>query len=103
MNVAQFVSDGLLIVAAVEAAAAPVYYQWCTRGSWRYSETGWHLMAFMLSFAAVLVLSVLRIAVGARLDVAWFQVLRLGVFATVPVVYGWRLRVMWLAQREGRP
>lgn len=88
-------SNTLIIVSAVEAAVFVVLYHWSAR--WWESDAGRHVMAFMAVIAGVLGLSVLRIFLG---DSTPFRIVRLAVFAGVPVVLGQRL---WLLRRAQRP
>jgi hypothetical protein len=73
-----------------------VVYQITAR--WWEREDGRHVMSFMFVIAAVLVLSVIRVYVPGSADLLWFNVLRLVVFAFVPVVLGWRLVMLLRAQ-----
>ncbi len=68
--------------------------------AWWKSEAGRHVMSFMAIIAAVLVLSSLRALLGASLDTPWFQWLRVAVFVGVPVVIGWRIRLLIRAQMK---
>jgi hypothetical protein len=63
---------------------------------------GVHLMIFNATLAAVLGLSVIRLAAGASLDVLWFQILRLIVFIGVPIVGFKQLQLLIKAQHEER-
>lgn len=91
----------LLVVTALLNTACVVAYGWTTHGGWRDSEVGRHLMAFMVSEATILDLGVVRLCTGllGLPDPAWFQLLRLAVFVTLPFVMGWRLRIILRAWR----
>lgn len=90
--VAQAVGNGLVVVSAVLAALIIVVYHVTAR--WWESEAGRHIMAFTAAVAAVLGLASVRIVAGAGLDTAWFVVLRVAVFASVPVVLAWRFGIV---------
>lgn len=90
MGVVQQIGDVLLFAAALIASASVVVH--ATVPWWR-SHVGKHLMCYMASVAAVLDLSAVRVIAGASLDTPWFQTTRLVVFASVPLVLGWRLLI----------
>lgn len=89
------VGNVLIFVSTAEVLAFLVLYHLSTGGDWRHSATGRHLMAYSAAIAAVLVLSTVRIVAG---DSPWFQSLRTIVFAGIPVVFGWRLWLLRVAQ-----
>lgn len=95
------IGSALLALTAAINTACVVAYGWTTRGGWRDSEMGRHLMCFMCSEAAILDLSVVRMVAGGAgwPDPVWFRVLRLVVFVTLPVVMGWRLAIIVRAYR----
>jgi FlaA1/EpsC-like NDP-sugar epimerase len=95
----QIVGNALVIVSAALCWAFVVVYHVMSRGSWRYSLIGRHLMVSDGTVGTVLTLSVIRIIGGPSLDPLWFQVLRMLVFAAVPVVVAWRIWLMVRAQR----
>jgi hypothetical protein len=98
------VGNVLLLLSALLATGFVVLYLFVAR--WWASEAGRHLMAFNTVIAAVLWLSVIRVFVPGSAELAWFAWLRVGVFAFVPVVLGWRLwmlvRVQILDRRRER-
>ena len=69
------------------------------RVSWRETAMGRHLMAYMTAIAAVLVLVVIANDIG---DSVYFQLLRMIVFAAVPIAMTQRLVLQIRAQREVR-
>lgn len=83
----------LIVWAAVVGVASVVVH---SRVDWRSTAMGRHLMAYMSVIAAMLVLSVIRYVIG---DSEWFQLLRLIVFAGVPVVMTQRLMLQLGARR----
>lgn len=98
------IGDGLIVLCATLAACCVVAYQVTTGGQWKTSEYGRHLMAFTASVAGVLSLGAVRIIavdVFEAVDPAWFQWLRLVVFATLPAVLAWRLWLIVAASSEG--
>jgi hypothetical protein len=82
-----------------------VAYQRTTRGAWRDSEEGRHLMAFMAAISLVLVTSLLRlVAVGGPPGpdrALWSAVVRDVVYAPIPAVFAWRLSIIIRAGRPG--
>jgi FlaA1/EpsC-like NDP-sugar epimerase len=100
--VAQLVGNTLLVVTTLLAIACVVYYHVSSGGTWRFTEVGRHLQAFMGSCALVLTLSVLRVFGGASLATPWFAAVRTVALSTVTVAFGWRLSIMIRANRRGR-
>lgn len=67
------------------------------RAQWwpRWNRMGQNLMAYGAVLVAVTFLSVIRWIGGASLDTPWFAVVRLTVFAMVPITIMWRIVIMW--------
>lgn len=86
--------NALMFCAALIGAASVAVH---LRVDWRGTAVGRHLLYYMLIIDAVLVLSCVRIFVG---DSWWFALIRLGVFALVPVVMAQRLYLQVKAQRS---
>jgi hypothetical protein len=89
--VIRVVGNVLLAASGLFATAFVVLYSVTAR--WWRSPMGRNVMSLMFVIGAVLDLSVIRIFVPGSVDLLWFNILRLVVFAFVPVVLGWRL---WL-------
>lgn len=87
----------LITVSAVLAVTAVVLHQLVAR--WWKTESGRHAFTFEAVLALSLVLWTARLAVP---DGDWFVVARLVAFALVPVVLGWRIRIIVLMWRRGR-
>ena len=87
-----------LVWAAIVATASVVVHM---RVRWWASKMGVHLAAYMTVIAAVLDLGAIRFLFSGT-DERWFQVLRLVVFALVPVVLTQRLWLQIEAQRQAR-
>jgi len=81
----------LLLLSALLATGFVVVY-WITAPWWR-TAMGRNVFSLMAVIAAVLDLSVIRVFLPVTADVLWFGILRLIVFAFVPVVLALRL---WL-------
>jgi hypothetical protein len=81
----EIVTDAAVIASALEAVAFVVIY--VRRVNWR-DPMGRHIVAFVGSLAAVLVLSVIRIFAA---DATWFAWTRTIVLLSVPVTFGQRL------------
>src|SRR3954452_844782 len=83
------VGNILLILSTIPAVMSVVVY---TRVDWKASHLGRHVMSYMVVIAAVLVLSVIRIF---GFDSWWFEWIRVGTYAGIPVVLWWRFFVVW--------
>ena len=92
----RWVGNGLIVWAAAVGVASVIVH---LRVRWWATQMGRHLLAYMSVMATVLVLSVVRLALG---DTWWFQLLRLAVFIGVPIVMTQRLYLQLKAQRESR-
>jgi hypothetical protein len=97
MGAREIVTDAAVIVSALEAVAFVVIY--VRRVDWR-DPMGRHIMAFVGSLAAVLVLSAIRIFAA---DAAWFAWTRTVILLTVPVTFGQRLLAVLRPERFSRP
>jgi hypothetical protein len=86
------VGNALVVLTAVLAWAFCVLYHFLA--PWWRSTMGRNVMTYGLVVAAVLSLSVVRLAFGAAVDTPWFSVLRLVVFAGVPLAIGWRIAIL---------
>lgn len=75
----------LVTITALEATACVLIYM---RVAWWRSAMGQHVFWFMVSCAAVLDVAALRVFFA---DYPWYVWLRIAVFSTLPVVWGWRL------------
>ena len=90
------IGNVLIFASALPALASVAVY---ARVPWWRTMTGRHLMSYMSVIAAVLTLSCLRILIG---DSPEFVVIRLAVFAGVPLVMWSQLVLLLRAQRGGR-
>ena len=95
-DVFRLLGNALLVWAAVVATASVIVH---SRVQWWHSIMGRHLMAYMFVVAAVLDLGVVKLVLG---DSWGFALLRLVVFAGVPMVMSQRLYLQIRAQRETR-
>lgn len=94
------VGNALLIVSAFFASAFVVLY--AVTAPWWRDEVGRNIMSLMAVIAAVLDLAVVRILGAVDNDAAWFALLRLIVFAFVPVVLALRFWLLWKVQVRDR-
>ena len=102
-TVAQDIGNVLLIISMALAVACVVAYHIKTRGAWNASEVGRHLMVFMFSMAAVLIVSVIRVIIVSGFDSdepSWFFDVRILIFASIPAVLAWRLYIILTADRD---
>lgn len=98
-------SGGVLLLSLLIAAEWLVAYHRLTRGAWRRSSMGRHLMTFMAVIAAVAFAFAARVVWVNMLgndDNVWFRAARLLVLMAVPVVLMWRRILLHQAQRERR-
>ena len=96
-QILRWVGDVLIVLSALIGVASVAVH---LRVRWWETEMGRHLLAYMSVIGAVLVLSSVKIVLG---DSWGFQVLRTVVFAGVPAVMGWRLKLQVQAQQWRRP
>ena len=104
-TLAEDLGNILVFVSTILAVACVIAYQVKTRGAWNRSDVGRHLMSFMVSMAAVLILSAIRtiIVYGFKNDEPdWFYDLRIFVFASLPVVLARQLYIILTADRRDR-
>lgn len=91
-------SQTILSVSTLVAVLCPPLYLIVSKGTWRHSEVGRHLMAFMVGEALVLTLTwiaMVTVSFWELPDPAWFQWLRLGAFVVgVLGVLAWRLLLL---------
>lgn len=95
------IGNVLLFVSALIATVFVVLY-WLVAPWWR-SATGRNIQALMAVLAAVLNLSVIRVWVPVPPDTWWFAILRVIVFAPVPIVLGsflWHLIKIQILDRR---
>lgn len=98
---AQFLGSVLAVVTTLMAAEWAFAYHRQTKGAWRRTPVGRHMMAFMVALTAVFAVASIRfitVDVLGHEDPAFFLWLRLAVFTSIPVLIGWR-RVL-LAQAQ---
>jgi hypothetical protein len=81
-----------------------VGYAYWTRGHWRDSTMGWHLMAIASSEALVFGLLSLAHLEPALAVHAWFRWVYLIAVATIGLVTLWRFIILWIVYhpRRGR-
>lgn len=82
----------LLTVAAVALIAFPFCYQLATRGAWRKTQMGWHLMSYNGVIALVVTFALLNIALPLP---EWVRPLT---WFLVGVVGWWRLVLLFVVQ-----
>lgn len=88
----------VLVVGATIVGAVSVYLH--ARVDWRASQMGRHLMFYMGAIESVFLLSCARLLIG---DSWQFALLRLFVFALVPLAMTQRMWLQIKAQRGTRP
>lgn len=93
------IAGSVLLTAAAAIATTSVIVH--LRVRWWASQMGHHLLFYMLTVALVLDLGAIRFVFSGA-GVLWFELLRLAVFALVPLVLGQRLYLQLQARREAR-
>lgn len=83
----------LLLVAALGLIPAPFVYHWRSRGWWRATRMGWHLMTFMAVFSEVMCFAVASLFWDLPSCVRPF------VWANIAFIAGWRLSLVGTAER----
>jgi len=93
----------MLVVCALLSTTFVAGYYLTT--DWKSTDVGRHLMAFSMSESAILLMYTARIIAGH--DAVWFQIIRLLVFLSFPVVLAWRLVILlryqlrpWVEERR---
>lgn len=86
--------NGLLVWAAVALVAFPFAYHLTTRGHWRDTAMGWHLMAYNAVMALVVSFAILNFAVHLP---DWFRPLT---WLMVGAVAWWRLILLFVVQHQ---
>jgi len=100
LNLALWYGNLAALVTVLEGGVFAYLYETKTKGAWRKTQMGRHLMWFVLAPSSVLLLALIRAIFGASLDTLWFVILRLVVFTSVPVVYGQRIWIFLKVQEE---
>jgi hypothetical protein len=86
--------SALLIFAAIPLVAFPFCYHLSTRGTWRKSVMGWHLMSFMAVLGVVMVFALLNLEFTLPSWVRPFA------WVLVAGVAWWRLILLFVIQHR---
>jgi len=86
--------NALLAIAATALIAFPFCYHLTTRGSWRKSVMGWHLMSFMGVLGLVMTFAILNFAIELP---EWVRPLT---WFLVGAVAWWRLILLFVVQHR---
>lgn len=73
-------------------------YQIRTRGRWRGTATGWHLMTFTATLAVIFTVAVLARAT----EIPHIDVIAVALYGLVVIGLGWRLALLATATRKAR-
>jgi hypothetical protein len=87
-------TDAAVFFTALGALVFVVSYAWTTRGAWRDSIMGKHVMSFMAAILAVCLLAVIGIIWGT--DWPYRNAIRSAAWATIGACIWWRV---WLLIR----
>lgn len=94
MTLIQLVNVVLFVVGTVAAVVSPPCYHVWTRGAWRRTREGRHLMAYMTVLAVALGLT----AFAAFVAAPWLIYVAPFVYAALAFVLWQRLWLIWLNQ-----
>jgi hypothetical protein len=92
------IGNALIVLTTILAWTFCILYH--AMAPWWRSQMGRNVMTYGLVVAAVLSLSVVRVAFDAVVETPWFSILRLVLFAGVPVAIGWRIAILLRVQRQ---
>lgn len=96
-------AENIIIFASAIIAVEWVFaYHWKSRGDWRVTNMGRHLMVFMASLAAILSMIAVETLIEDVLSggmPGWWEWLELVVITSLPFVLAWRRVVLYQAQR----
>lgn len=106
MNTCQTVSaspwtDAAIIVTALGALVFVCSYAWTTRGAWRASVMGRHVMTFMAAILVVCLLAVAGIVWGT--DWPFRNAIRTGAWALIGGCIWWRVALLYRVQHADQP
>jgi hypothetical protein len=87
------VGNIFLVLCAFMSLAFVVIYQ--LTANWRATQVGRHLMAIAASETAILLSTTIRLFFGTNV---YFELVRLLIFLSFPVVLAWRLVILWKYQ-----
>ena len=87
----------LLALSAVALIAFPFCYHLTTRGHWRDTIMGWHLMSFMAVLGLVMTFALLNLAIDLP---GWVRPLT---WLLVGAVAWWRLILLFVVQLRDEP
>lgn len=102
MSLDDLLGNVLMLVSAAILIPCPPLYWWWSRGDWRQTEGGRHLMAFMSGLAIVMCFAVtnfvsLYILHKGPLPL-WVRPVTWGIVAFIA---GWRLRLLYVSRYRG--
>ncbi len=89
-----------IVATALGTLAFVLSYAWLTRGNWKHSMMGIHVMTFMIVILVVTSLAVAAAFFGS--DWPYRDWIRVGAWSLVASVIWWRVVLLFLAQHRHR-
>lgn len=104
MNTCQTVSsspwtDAAIIATALGALVFVISYAWVTRGGWKDSTMGRHVMTFMAAILIVCTLAVIGVVWGT--DWPNRNIIRTAAWALIGACIWWRVALLYRVQHHG--
>jgi hypothetical protein len=96
----QMLSSLAIIATALGALVFVTSYAWLTRGNWKHSLMGLHVMAFMIVILTVSSLAVATLFFGTEWP--YRDYIRAGAWGMVAGVIWWRVVLLFRAQHRHR-
>jgi hypothetical protein len=91
-------ADAAVILTALGALVFVASYAWTTRGAWRDSIMGWHVMTFMVAILAVSALAVVAIIWGT--DWPHRNTIRTAAWGVIAACIWWRVILLYRVQHR---
>ena len=91
----------LMLYAAAVLISSPVLYHWWSRGDWRLTTSGRHVMAFMAGLALVMCFAVASLVMRATDHGDLPRMVRPIVWVIVSFIASWRLWLLWRSRYRG--
>ena len=91
----------LMLYAAVVLISSPVLYAWWSRGDWRLTPYGRHVMAFMGGLALVMCFAVASLVMHTTRHGDLPGTVRPIVWVIVSFIASWRLWLLWRSRYRG--
>jgi hypothetical protein len=94
-------TDAAIMLTALGALVFVVSYAWTTRGAWRHSVMGKHVMTFMSAILAVSILAVIGVVWGT--DWPHRNAIRTAAWGLIGACIWWRVFLLYRVQHRSDP